>query len=141
MASKVTTVRVVCAIVAALALAPAIALAFAPSDGHYSGTCGAGAGGPKPCEMSLNVTGGGASHRVTKLMFEPPSCLINNDTSTNTPLAPDGSFAFSLQYNNTNHFKVTIRGKFTSASRIKVTMIATCQGFGTKTRTMTLRRA
>ena len=141
MASKVTTVRLTCAIVGALAVAPAIALAFAPADGHYSGTCGPGSGGPKPCEMSLTVTGSSASHRVTHLMFEPPSCLINNDTSTNTPLQADGSFGFSLQYSNTNHLKVTIQGKFISASKIKVTMIATCQGFGTKTRTMTLHRA
>ena len=140
MALKVTAGRLTCAIAGALAIAPAVALAFAPSDGHYAGTCGAGAGGPKPCEVSLTVTGGTSGHRVTKLMFEPPSCLINNNTSTDTPLRGDGSFGFSLQYNNTNHLKVTISGKFTSASKIKVTMTASCQGFGTKTRHLTLRR-
>ncbi len=65
-------------------------------------------------------------------MFEPPSCLINNDTTTNTPLRPDGSFAPRCNSNNTNHLKVTISGRFVSASKIKVTMTATCQGFGTK---------
>ena len=140
MTLKVTAVRLTCAIAGMLAIAPAVALAFAPSDGHYAGTCGAGSGGPKPCEVSLTVTGGAAGHRVTNLMFEPPSCLINNDTSTNTPLRPDGSFGFSLQYNNTNHLKVTISGRFVSASKIRVTMIASCQGFGTKTRNLTLSK-
>lgn len=139
MALKLTSVRLTWATVAVLAIVPGVALALKPSNGHYSGTCGTGSGGPKPCEVSLTVTGA-SNHRVTNLMFEPPSCLINNNTSTSTPLRPDGSFAVTLQYANTNHFKVTIRGKFVTAAKIKVTMIATCQGFGTTTRTLTLRK-
>lgn len=140
MALKVTTARLTCVIGAVLAISPGIAVAFEPSDGHYSGTCGRGSGGPKPCEVSLTVTGGLSGHRVRNLMFEPPSCLINNNTSTSTPLQADGSFGFTLQYANTNHLKVTMSGRFITATKIKVTMIATCQGFGTKTRTLTLRK-
>lgn len=140
MTFKVTAARLTCAIAGALAITPAVALAFAPSDGHYAGTCGAGSGGPKPCEVILTVTGAGSGQRVMNLMFEPPICLINNDTSTDTPLHPGGTFGFSLQYSNTNHLKVTISGKFISASKIKVTMIASCQGFGTRTRNLTLHK-
>lgn len=106
------------------------------AKGSFYGTCGKDASGVKPCQVSFTLAAGG--HRIKNLRFEPPACLVNNNTSSTLPVQPDGSFNITISYNGGSP-KFTIAGKILSPTSAKVTLTATCNGKTTR-RTMKLTK-
>jgi hypothetical protein len=115
--------------------APTTAPTLAP--GSFKGSCGTDATGKaNACNVSFSLAPGGK--KITSLRFEPPACLINNNTSTTLPVNPDGSFNVTITFNHGTP-KFTITGKIVSATKATGTISATCSG-KTTTRTLTLTK-
>ena len=89
------------------------------------------------CFVSFSLAAGGK--RINGLRFEPPACLVNNNTSTTLPVNSDGSFNVTITFNH-GAPKFTIQGKIVSASKATATISATCAG-KTTTRTLTLSKS
>lgn len=103
--------------------------------GIYSGTCGADASGKaNACQVSFSLSAGG--RRIVNLRFEPPACLLNNDTETSLPVGAGGSFNVTITFDHGTP-KFTISGQILSASKATATISASCSG-KTTTRTLTL---
>ena len=105
--------------------------------GSFKGSCGTDATGKADaCNLSFSLSPGGK--RITSLRFEPPACLINNNTSTTLPINADGSFNVTITFNHGTP-KFTITGKIVSATKATATITAMCSG-KTTTRTLTLSK-
>ena len=121
---------------AAFSAARAAPAATPIPSGSFVGTCGKDATGAKPCQVSFTLSDAGK--RITDFRFEPPSCLVNNNTVTTTPVQSGDSFGFVITYNGGSP-KFAILGKILSATKATVTLKASCQG-KTTTRSMTLTK-
>ncbi len=105
-------------------------------SGTFLGTCGKDATGAKPCQVSFMLTDRG--QRVANLQFEPPSCLVNNKTSSTVPVLPGRRFKLSITLGSDSP-RFMIVGRIVSGTKAIATLTATCHG-KTTTRTATLTK-